>query len=158
MDLIRNEDGHYYGSAEELERQKIINQKVSEAKMGSVPWNKGVACSEETKKKIGDANRGKESYWKGKQLPEKMRQKISEAKKGKPSGRKGKANSEESKRKVREALGIKLKCIELNMVFNSGREAAIYLGKNINCGAYILKKIREGNTCYGYHWEIIKPD
>lgn len=158
MDLIRNEDGHYYGSAEELERQKIINQKVSEAKKGSIPWNKGVACSEETKKKIGDANRGKESYWKGKQLPEEMRQKMSEAHKGKESNRKGATLSEETKQKIRDSKGLKLKCVELDKIFDSGREAAIFLGINPKNGSSILKYAREGKISHGYHWEIINPN
>lgn len=142
----------------ETHRQEIINQKISEAKKGSIPWNKGVACSEETKKKISEANKGKPSSFKGMSHTEEARKKMSEAKKGKPSSRKGAVLSEETKQKLREARGIKLKCIELDKIFNSGKEAAIFLGINPRSGSSILKYTREGKVSYGYHWEIINPN
>lgn len=50
--------------------------------VGVEPWNKGIPCSEETKKKIGDANRGENNYWWHREFPNEMKRKISEAKKG----------------------------------------------------------------------------
>lgn len=50
--------------------------------VGRDPWNKGMHCSEETKKKIGNANKGERNAWWHKEFPEEMKRKISEAKKG----------------------------------------------------------------------------
>lgn len=111
MDLIRNEDGHYYGSAEEMERQKIINQKVSEAKKGKPTWSKGKTFSEEMKHNMSLAHRKNP-----------------------------------------------VKCVELDMIFDSGKSAAEYLQLNKRAGSFILKCAREGKPCYGYNWEIIKGE
>ena len=50
--------------------------------VGREPWNKGVPCSDETKKKIGEANRGSNNYWWHREVSDEHRKKISEAKKG----------------------------------------------------------------------------
>lgn len=50
--------------------------------VGREPWNKGVPCSNETKKKIGEANRGEKSAWWHRKVTEEHRKKISETKKG----------------------------------------------------------------------------
>lgn len=115
-------------------------------------------CSEETKKKISEANKGRVSNFKGMTHTEEAKRKMSEAKKGKPSARKGTSCNEETKRKMSESKGLKLKCIELNRIFNSGKEAAEFLGINSRSGSSILKYAREGKVSYGYHWEIINPD
>lgn len=41
------------------------------------PWNKGIPCSEETKKKISKANSGKQGTWNGKHLSQETKDKIS---------------------------------------------------------------------------------
>lgn len=50
--------------------------------VGHPAWNKGIPCSEETKRKIGNANRGEKGAWWHKEFSEEMKRKISEAKKG----------------------------------------------------------------------------
>ena len=68
-------------------------------------WNKGIPCSEETKRKLSEAN-------KGKHMSEEAKRKISEAKKNiseetrkkLSEARKGKTLSEKTKRKMSEAM------------------------------------------------------
>lgn len=65
-------------------------------KKGCIPYNKGIPCSEETKKKMSIAH-------KGHIVTEETKKKISKSHKGKPSGAKGKHFSEESKKKISKA-------------------------------------------------------
>lgn len=65
-----------------------------------VAWNKGIPCSEKTKKKISDNKKSKP----GKPLSEETKRKISEAKKGKPNGNKGKPKSLEHRKHISESL------------------------------------------------------
>lgn len=141
---------------EEAHRKEITNKHISEAKMGSIPWNKGVACSEETKKKIGDANRGRPSKLKGRTLSEETKQKLSLVKKGKPSSRKGKHMSESARKKLSEAKSIKVKCVETGEIFASAKEAAAFVGTT--AGAYLLQRSKLGQPYKGYHWEIISKE
>ena len=76
--------------------------KLSEALKGQKAWNKGIPCSEETKRKLSEANKGKPAWNKGKParnkgIPcsEEHKRKISEA-------RKGHKHTEEAKRKISE--------------------------------------------------------
>ena len=64
-------------------------QKMSKARMGKKPWNKGLlgygkghTVSAEARIKIGNATRGKTPWIKGKKIPEETKRKISEARKG----------------------------------------------------------------------------
>lgn len=63
-------------------------QRISEAKLGQIPWNKGKHHSQEVRQKISEAHTGK-------QITEEHRRKISEALMGKHL-------SEETKRKISE--------------------------------------------------------
>ena len=63
---------------------------IADGGAGHGGWNKGIPCSEETKRKLSEAN-------KGRKLSEETRKKLSEA-------RKGKKLSEETKRKMSEAM------------------------------------------------------
>ena len=82
-------------------------QRISEARKGQVPWNKGVLCPVEQKQKIGDANRGNQ-YSKGIIRSAEFKKKMSKTKKGTPSSFKGKKHSKESRGKISEALRGKL--------------------------------------------------
>lgn len=42
-----------------------VSQKVSKARKGKAPWNKGIPMREESKKKLSDKNKGKNSWCKG---------------------------------------------------------------------------------------------
>jgi very-short-patch-repair endonuclease len=50
--------------------------------LGNVPWNRGIPCSEATKRRISEANKGSNHPNYGKHLPEETKQKISDAHKG----------------------------------------------------------------------------
>lgn len=53
-----------------------------EGALGVTAWNKGIPCSEETKRKIGKANSGCNSAWWHKDFSEEHKRHISESKKG----------------------------------------------------------------------------
>ena len=87
---------------ESLKGRKLsdeVRRKLSEAHKGKPTWNKGIPCSEETKRKL----KGKPAWNKGIPHSEETKRKLSEALKGKPSSMKGKHLSEEVRRKISEA-------------------------------------------------------
>lgn len=53
-----------------------------EGTLGVIAWNKGIPCSEETKRKIGEANRGSNNAWWHRDFSEEHKRHISESKKG----------------------------------------------------------------------------
>ena len=53
-------------------------EKMSKAKRGKIPWNKGIPCSLETKNKIREKVSGINHPNYGKHLSKETRQKISE--------------------------------------------------------------------------------
>lgn len=157
---------------EELHRKELTNKKISESKKGKPAPNRiSIICIEngkhfDTLKEAAvfcdgypyyikyNAEQGtpyhdyhwklegvevelkeKTSHWKGKHLKEETKKKISEAR--------------------RKSLS-KIKCIELNMIFDCAKDAANYLHKS--SGSYILECIRKNLPCYGYHWEIIEKE
>ena len=63
--------------------------------------------------------------------------------------------SDKQKKKLKEIKGLKVKCIELNLVFDSGKDAALYFGKYKSTGSYIIKIARENGKYLGYHWKLI---
>lgn len=63
--------------------------------------------------------------------------------------------SDEQKKKLKEIKGLKVKCIELNLVFDSGKDAALYFGKYKSTGSYIIKIARKNGKYLGYHWKLI---
>jgi len=77
------------GSPLGIIRSIEARQKMSDAKTGIIPWNKGIPHSEATRKKIGDANRGRH-------FSEAVRRKMSESRTGEKNhmfGRSGKRAS-----------------------------------------------------------------
>ena len=78
-------------------------QKMSEARKGKVPWNKGltgIVHSEES-------NAKRSATLTGKSKPPDFSQKISDAKKGHKTGMTGKKHSEETLQKMRQAALIR---------------------------------------------------
>ena len=77
-------------------------RKISEARKGKTPWNKGIPRDEETKRKIGEAHKGQIPWNIGISQSEDAKRKNSESHKGKTSLNKGKPMSEEQKKKISE--------------------------------------------------------
>jgi 5-methylcytosine-specific restriction endonuclease McrA len=69
-------------------------------KKGSIPWNKGVNFSIETRQKMSESHKGQKAWNKGKPMSEKTKKKLSEAKKGKKLWPNGRVMSEETKVKI----------------------------------------------------------
>lgn len=78
IDLLGS-NNPFYGKKHSEESRK----KMSDAKKGRIPWNKGKKASEESRKKMSEAKKGKPSSFKGKKMSEETRRKLSELKKGK---------------------------------------------------------------------------
>lgn len=112
--LTEGGDGWSGGPCEETRRKlseihKNISdetrRKMSLARKGKTPYNKGKHLSEEQKRKIGESLKGRIGPNKGKTMSEETKKKISEAKKklyssGKKHPMFGKHHSEESKKKM----------------------------------------------------------
>jgi hypothetical protein len=102
-------------------------------------YNKGSlgkhwALSEETKQRISQAN-------KGKKRSEEFRLKMSQDRKGKPCTN-------------RYACAKRVRCIELQLDFDSMADAAKYFNKTKSAICDCLKKGHLATSC-GYHWEYI---
>ena len=96
---------------------KEWKRKVSRGwfKKGSVPWNKGISMSDESKIKLSNALKGKKPWNKGKPTPERIKKKLSallkgrrrspetEFKKGEFSGNKNPAKRKDIRIKISKA-------------------------------------------------------
>lgn len=124
-------------------------KKMSDAKIGIAPWNKGIPCSEETKKKIGAGNSGRHAWNKGIPCPEDVKKKLSASKVGIPL-------SEQHKNKIRESLigkntwskGITLSKEHIEKIISSltkshCRRGHLYSDDNL----YMSKGKRRCKTC-----------
>ena len=76
--------------------------KMSEAKKGQIPHNKGKSPFDEIRKKMSDSHKGIPGYYKGISLTENHKRKLSLSHIGKPSSNKGIPMSEETKKKMLE--------------------------------------------------------
>ena len=91
----------------------------------------------------------------GKIISDEQKKKLSESAKGKNTWSKGKHLSEETKRKIKENNGKskKVYCVELNLIFNSIRQASSKLkldsGSITRCCKGSLK------TTGNYHWRYV---
>ena len=91
----------------------------------------------------------------GKRISDEQKRKLSESGKGKNTWSKGKHLSEETKRKIKENNGKskKVYCVELNLIFNSIRQASSKLkldsGSITRCCKGRLK------TTGNYHWRYV---
>lgn len=74
--------------------------KLSQSKLGIPSWNKGVAMSEASKAKLSASLKGRVSPWKGKHLSEETKARISLGKKGKKIWPNGRSFTEETKAKI----------------------------------------------------------
>lgn len=127
--------------------------KMSESKKG-----KSHPISEETKNKISKTNIGRKGGFKDKKHSEETKKKMSEAHKGKPK-------SEETKKKMSKVKKDKYKgknnpkakkvyCIELNITFNTLKEAS----EKLNICRSSIGDCLHGRqkTAGGYHWKCIE--
>ena len=105
------------------------------------PGGKNNVCSEEGKQKLRDYMT-KNNPMKDKAIVEKVRQQTT-----------GKQLSIETRKNIANGHKKRIKCIELNTIYNSRNEAALIMGvdpSNIGraaCG--------ETETSCGYHWRYI---
>lgn len=142
---------------------------------GNIPWNKGLSKEIDNRVKghpswnlglkIGTAwnsgiktgpNPKISSANKGKPKPPRTKEhsnNISKAKKGKPNPKLSAVKR--GKPSPKKGIGIKVRCVELDMVFNTAYEAAEYLKVK---SASSIRAAAQGITkfSYGYHWEITK--
>lgn len=112
--------------------------------------------------KIGDKSRGH-------RLTDEVKERISQKKKGTPSPTKGVPHTEETKEKLSKlmkakSVGKKVRCVETKKIFDSIRDAEIFMNPNEP-----YKKIKEktnigmvcngrSHTAYGYHWEFVEDN
>lgn len=59
---------------------------------------------------------------------------------------------------INKTKGKKIRCIELNLIFNSAAEANEYLGKPRRNGNIGMNLTGRTNTAYGYHWEYVTEE
>jgi len=119
-----------------------IKKKISKAL-------KGHACTDETRKKISKAKTGKKIK-RDKMTPEQIeKNRISHL--GQTPWNKGRPWTNEEKAKCG---GKKVKCVELDKVYNSAHEA----GADLKLDFSSICKCAKGKakTVGGYHWEYIK--
>lgn len=97
-------------------------------------------------KHVSESKKGKKNLKAvGRHLSEEAKKKISEANKGKHL-------SEESKNKISLSRGIKVQCVETNIVYNSLKEAA----EKTNGRSFSIKNASLTNKEYkGYHWKLV---
>lgn len=116
----------------------------------------------ERNSKIGDKRRGHTHT-------EEVKQRLSNLKKGQPSPTKGVPHTEETKEKLSKlmkakSVGKKVRCVETKKIFDSIRDAEIFMNPNEP-----YKKIKEktnigmvcngrSHTAYGYHWEFVEDN
>jgi len=157
---------------EEAHRKELTIKKISEARKGKAVHSKTVTCVETGQK----FNNLKEAaifcdgyssnikysaeqgtpyhgyHWKLDGVEVELKEKVSHWK--------GKHLSEEMKKKmvVSKSNVLKIKCIELDKIFDSARAAAVWLGISPSAGSYVKEKALKKEEYRGYHWEIIEKE
>lgn len=131
-------------------------KKISQSKLGCVPWNKGIPRTEEEKRKMSLSHIGKTVGEKngnyGKTFSEEHRRKISEAKKGQPSYWKGKHITDQMRERIRESSSKKVVRIEDEKTFSSMKEASEAVGVSLSAISNCLKgKTKQAG---GFHWKF----
>ena len=80
-----------------------------------------------------------------------------ELKEKRVSNFKGKHLSKETKKKLSESKSEAVKCLETGQIFNSLKEASLWLG-NSATGFYIKERALKKKEYKGYHWELIPKE
>lgn len=113
-------------------------QKMSE-------FHTGKKLSDETKQKLSNLNKGENHPQYGTKHSEITRKRISESLKGKTFSEERRKNLSEAHKGIPNlANRRKVKCIELDMIFNSISEANAYMSEN-----YGYKKLKISEVCNG---------
>lgn len=125
------ENNPFYGKHHSEETKKILSEQ-----------RKGMTYSQETKDKLSAMRKGEGNVMWGR--------------KGKDNPNYGLKRSEEEKEYLSKLFGSAVKCIELNMKFNSLNKAEIYMIKTygIKFSHKTLKKTIEGNRKKDWYGEI----
>ena len=121
----------FYGKHHSEETRKLLSEQ-----------HKGMTYSQETKDKLSAMRKGEgNSMW---------------GRRGELSPHWGKKHSEERKDNISKALGTSVRCIELDMEFNSLNKAEIYMVKtyNIRFSHKTLKATIEGERKVNWYKEI----
>lgn len=129
-------------------------KKISNSKLGTIPWNKGIPRTEEEKRKMSLSHigktKGKNNANYGKKLSKEHIQKMLDARKGKDPYWKGKHLTREAKKKLSESHSKKIIRIEDNKIYNSIKQASkeLEISSTAICNCLKGKTQRAG----GYHW------
>ena len=121
----------FYGKHHSEETRKLLSEQ-----------HKGMTYSQETKDKLSAMRKGEgNSMW---------------GRRGELSPHWGKKHSEERKDNISKALGTSVRCIELDMEFNSLNKAEIYMVKtyNIKFSHKTLKATIENQRKVNWYKEI----
>lgn len=153
---------------EEVNRKKLTNAKISMSKKGrNAPNCISVLCIELNKsfsslKEAADFCDGNPYYLKNNAIKGTRYHNYHWKINGynpilteRTSHMKGKHLSKKVKEKIKQFKGIKIKCLESNVVFNSLREAAIWLGLNKTAGWQIKVCALKNKEFKNYHWQLI---
>lgn len=131
-------------------------KKISDARKGSIPWNKGIPRTAEERHKMSMSHMGKTKGEKngnyGKPMSAEAKAKLSKANRNKPAWNKGKKNTctKEQVQRIKETNSKPVVCVETMVVYASVTEASQSVGVSITAVANCLK----GKTSKsgGYHW------
>lgn len=181
FDTTNREKGYNHSSGGELNlHSEETKRKMSEAHKGKPGTRNGCTVTEETRRKLSEANKGKKKppiteetrrklseahkginsrANKTEEEIQEWKNKISAANKGKTGYWEGKNRTEETKVKISQSAKAKgckkVRCIELNKIFDSIYKANAYFGKSYYSNN-INNSIKRKGTAFGYHWEYIK--
>ena len=161
------------------------SSRMSSAKKGCTPWNKGKTMSNEFCKKVSESLMGRKSWAKGltkeddprvakfsHKLSDETKKLLGDLHRGVPSKLKGRTLSDEHckkisdakrgiqfsddhKKKLSLAKGQKVLCVETNIIYNSIKEASVAMG--YKSGNSIAGCVKNpSRTAKGYHWKLIE--
>lgn len=127
----KGENNPFYGKHHSTETRKLLSEQ-----------HKGMTYSQETKDKLSNMRKGeKNAMW---------------GRKGKDNPNYGLKRSEEEKEYLSKLFGTSVKCIELNIEFNSLNKAEIFMIETygIKFSHKTLKKTIDGNRKKDWYGEV----
>lgn len=96
MILVKSKDNQRYIPTSRFydRARQLVGETSSVLNKGRVPWNKGIARTQEVKDAVSKANTGKEPWNRGIPRPEYVKDAVRKMRLGKPPGNKGKKEAE----------------------------------------------------------------